>query len=230
MKTIVLTGATRGLGRAMAAFFAKAGHKVLGCGTNPEAVTQLNKALGKPHAFDVVDVSRDEEVAAWAAKVLAGHGAPDLLINNAAVIARNAPLWELPAPEFDRTVDVNIKGIANTIRHFGPAMVARKSGVIVNFSSGWGRSTSPEVAAYCATKFAVEGLTQALSQELPAGMAAVALNPGVIQTDMLRSTFGGAASAYPPPDEWVKSAGPFILHLGHRDNGTSPSVPNVALD
>ena len=78
----------------------------------------------------------------------------------------------------------NIKGVASVIRYFTPAMIDRGTGVIVNFSSGWGRSTSPEVAPYCATKWAIEGLTGALSQELPAGLAAVALNPGVIDTDM----------------------------------------------
>ena len=73
------------------------------------------------------------------------------------------------------------------------------SGVIVNFSSGWGRSTDAEVAPYCATKWAIEGLTQAFAQELPSGMAAVALNPGIINTDMLQSCFGGSASGYPSP-------------------------------
>jgi len=84
-----------------------------------------------------------------------------------------APLWQVPAREFNQLMDVNIKGVVNVIRHFVPAMVARKSGVIVNLSSGWGRSTAPEVAPYCASKYAMEGLTKALAQELPAGMAAV---------------------------------------------------------
>ena len=103
-----------------------------------------------------------------------------------------APLWEVPGEEFDKLVDINIKGVARVIRAFVPAMVKRGSGVIVNFSSGWGRSTSPEVAPYCATKYAIEGLTLALAQELPHGMAAVPLNPGIIDTDMLRASFGRA--------------------------------------
>ena len=107
------------------------------------------------------------------------------------------------------------------IRHFAPAMITRGSGVIVNFSSGWGRSTSPEVAPYCATKFAIEGMTSALAQELPSGMAAVALNPGIIDTDMLRSSFGGAAASYPTPEQWAESAVPFIAKLGRNDNGAS---------
>jgi NAD(P)-dependent dehydrogenase (short-subunit alcohol dehydrogenase family) len=103
-------------------------------------------------------------------------------------------------------------------------MVARKRGVIVNFSSGWGRSTSPKVAPYCATKWAIEGLTQALAQELPKGMAAVPLNPGIINTDMLQSCFGKSAHSYPSPADWSRTAVPFLLNLAAADNGESLSV------
>ena len=88
-------------------------------------------------------------------------------------------------------------------------MVKRGSGVIVNLSSGWGRITSPEVAPYCATKYAIEGLTLALAQELPEGMAAVPLNPGVIDTDMLRQAWSNGASRYPKAEQWAKKAAPF---------------------
>ena len=101
---------------------------------------------------------------------------------------------------------------------------ARDSGVIVNFSSGWGRSGASEVAPYCASKFAVEGLTASLAQELPSGLAAVALNPGVINTDMLQSCFGDGASSFPTANQWVKRAGPFIMKLDAGDNGQSLSV------
>ena len=111
------------------------------------------------------------------------------------------------------------------IRHFLPAMLKRKSGEVVNISSGWGRSTDAEVAPYCATKWAIEGLTQSLAQELPSGMAAVALNPGIINTDMLRSCFGGSASSYPSPQQWAKCAVPFLLSLGPKDNGKQLTAP-----
>jgi NAD(P)-dependent dehydrogenase (short-subunit alcohol dehydrogenase family) len=103
-------------------------------------------------------------------------------------------------------------------------MLARSEGVIVNLSSGWGRSTEAEVAPYCATKWAIEGLTQALAQELPRGMAAVPLNPGIIDTDMLRSCFGGAAASYESPEDWARRAAPFLLGLGPKDNGRPLSV------
>jgi NAD(P)-dependent dehydrogenase (short-subunit alcohol dehydrogenase family) len=224
-KIILITGVSRGLGRAMTEEFIRLGHIVLGCSRSEKEITQLQKQFPAPNDFAVVDVSSDEQVAAWAKRVLPPHGAPDLLLNNAALINHNAKLWEIGADEFSRVMDVNIKGVANVIRHFVPAMVARGTGVIVNFSSGWGRTTDAEVAPYCATKWAMEGLTQALAQELPPGMTAVPLNPGIIDTDMLRSCFVGGASNFPAADEWAKIAVPFLLKINSADNGKQLSVP-----
>jgi NAD(P)-dependent dehydrogenase (short-subunit alcohol dehydrogenase family) len=222
-KLIVITGVTRGLGRAMAEAFAANGDTVAGCGRSKKEITRLSEQFGEPHRFAVVDVVSNEQVAAWAREVMATHGAPDLLLNNAAVINRNAPLWRVPAGEFSDVIDVNIKGV-NVIRHFVPGMIKQGRGVIVNFSSGWGRSTEAEVAPYCATKWAIEGLTQALAQELPSGLAAVPLNPGIINTEMLRSCFGGSASSFPTPEQWAKRAVPFLLKIGPRDNGQPLTV------
>ena len=223
-KTIVITGATRGLGRALVSAFATAGHTVLGCGRSAGHVQGLRTDFPGPHLFAQVDVTDAAAVAAWADEVLAKHGPPDLLVNNAALINTPAPLWEVPADEFRAVVEVNVVGVFHVLKAFVPAMAARKAGVVVNLSSGWGRSTSPEVAPYCATKYAVEGLTLALAQELPPGMAAVPLNPGVIDTDMLRQSFGGGAASYPKPDAWAKRAAPFLLGLGPKDNGRSLTV------
>lgn len=223
-KVIVVTGATRGLGRALVPQFAVGGHTVVGCGRSAEHVRALRTDFSGPHRFDDLDVTDAEAVADWADAVVASHGPPDILINNAALMNTPAPLWDVPADEFSDLVDVNIKGIFYVIRAFVPAMVARKQGVIVNLSSGWGRSTSPEVAPYCATKYAVEGLTGALAQELPAGMVAAALNPGIIDTDMLRQAWASGAASYPKPDAWARRAAPFILNIGPRDNGRPLTV------
>ena len=223
-KTILITGVTRGLGRALAEGFIALGHTVLGCGRDREALGLLREHYAKPNDFDAVDVAQERQVEMWAVRLLKSHGAPDLLLNNAAVTNVCAPLWEVSAEEFDTVIDVNVKGVANVLRHFLPAMIARKSGVVVNFSSGWGRSTAPEVAPYCATKYAIEGLTLALAQELPKGMAAIPLNPGIIDTDMLRVSFGSSAGNYPNPEKWSERAVPFLLQLGPKDNGKSLSV------
>jgi NAD(P)-dependent dehydrogenase (short-subunit alcohol dehydrogenase family) len=223
-KVIVMSGCTRGLGRALVSRFVSAGHTVIGCGRSKEHIDDLRELYGTPHEFAAVDVREWSVVQTWATMVLGRHGPPDLLLNNAAVINSPAPLWQVPVHEFDMVVDVNMKGVANLIRAYAPAMVQRRSGVIVNLSSGWGRSTSPDVAPYCATKYAIEGLTLALAQELPAGMAAIPLNPGVIDTDMLRSAWGDGASAYPTAETWAARAAPFLLKLGPSDNGRSLTV------
>ena len=223
-KVIVITGATRGLGRALVAALAADGHTVAGCGRSDEQVRTLRTEFPQPHTFAVVDVTDAAAVDAWADDTIAAHGPPDLLVNNAALMNRPAPLWEVPAAEFAALIDVNVNGVFNVLRAFVPAMVARRQGVIVNLSSGWGRSTSPEVAPYCASKYAIEGLTLALAQELPAGMAAVPLNPGVIDTDMLRQAWADGASRYQKPAEWATKAAPLLLALGAKDNGRSLTV------
>lgn len=224
---IVITGVTRGLGRELTEEFIRLGHTVIGCGRGSEAIFDLRMKHGAPHHFDVVDVSNSTKVGMWGARALAFGEVPDLLINNAALMNTPAPLWKVPGEEFAKLVEVNITGVANVIREFVPAMVAAKKGVIVNLSSGWGRSVSPEVAPYCASKWAIEGMTKALAEELPEGMAAIPLNPGVIDTDMLRLCWEQGASDYPKADVWAKTAAPFILQLGPKDNGKSLSVPGA---
>jgi NAD(P)-dependent dehydrogenase (short-subunit alcohol dehydrogenase family) len=226
-KVVVITGATRGLGAAMASELARLGHCIVGCGRSGEIIERMTEQFGKEHDFTTLDITDADAVTRWGKLAIARLGPPDLLLNNAALINSNRVLWEISAQEFDAVVDVNIKGVANVIRSFVPAMVERGTGVIVNFSSGWGRSTSSEVAPYCATKFAIEGLTKALAQELPASMAAIPLNPGIINTDMLQSCFGSGARSYPTPSQWAKSAVPFLLQLGAKDNGKSLSAPGA---
>lgn len=212
---IVITGVTRGLGKALAGRFIKSGHAVFGCGRGTDPRNGV--------VFRKLDVSKEADVASWAGSM---ESSPDLLVNNAAVANQPAPLWEVPSREFSELVDVNLKGMFYVLKHFVPGMVRRGKGVIVNISSGWGRSAGREFAPYCATKFAVEGLTRTLAEELPRGMAAVPLNPGVIHTDMLKACFGTAeAAAYPSPERWAEKAVQFILGLGPEDNGRSLSVP-----
>jgi NAD(P)-dependent dehydrogenase (short-subunit alcohol dehydrogenase family) len=213
-RVIAVTGVSRGLGRELFRGLAEAGHVVVGCARSPES-----------EDIAAVDVADDAAVAAWAADAIARHGPPDLLINNAALMNRPAPLWDVPAVEFDALLRVNVGGVASAIRHFAPAMIAAGRGVIANLSSGWGRSASAEVGPYCATKWAVEGLTRALAAELRPGLAAVAVNPGIIDTDMLRTCWGGAAAAYPSPARWAERAVPFFLRLGPGDNGRSVDIP-----
>lgn len=223
-KRILVTGATRGLGLVMTEGFVERGHTVVGCGTNAEGVARLKSRFGAPHEFDVVDVGDDDQVGRWAEAVDAAGQPFDLLINNAALMNDPAPLWQISAAEFDQLFRVNMNGVANVIRHFLPAMVARGQGVVVNFSSGWGRSVGANVTPYCASKWAIEGLTRALAEELPQGMAAVPLNPGIIDTDMLRVAWGDVASQHKKPQQWAERAVPFLLGIGPKDNGQPLTV------
>ncbi len=224
-KLIVITGVSRGLGQAMTEGFIQLGHTVLGCARSEAAVEKLKQQFGSPHDFTALDVANEEQVKAWAKRLLSDYGSPDLLINNAAMINELAPLWEIPSEDFSRLIDVNIKGVANVIRHFVPAMIEKGSGIIVNLSSGWGRSTSPEVSSYCASKWAIEGMTRSLAQELPNGMAAIPLSPGIIHTDMLEVCYGQDAANYTSIKDWVEKAVPFLLQLSPEDNGMPLTVP-----
>lgn len=224
-RIIVLSGATRGLGRAMVTGFVARGHTLLGCGRSADVVADLRQIHSAPHEFAALDVADDNAVRDWATGLIERHGAPDLLVNNAALMNQPAPLWEVDAAEIDALLAVNLGGTVNLIRHFLPAMIASGRGVVVNISSGWGRATAPEVAPYCMTKWGIEGLTQALASELPRGLAAVAVNPGIIATDMLRRCWGSGADVYDDPDTWARSAVDFLLELGPADNGRSRDVP-----
>ena len=95
-KIVLITGVTRGLGRAMVDEFVRQGHTVLGCGRSQKGIEQLRRQIGPPHDFAVVDVASDDEVKAWASRLLGAYGPPDLVLNNAGVINKNARLWEVP--------------------------------------------------------------------------------------------------------------------------------------
>ncbi|WP_198013972.1 SDR family oxidoreductase [Desulforegula conservatrix] len=221
---IVITGVTKGLGRAMAAKFIDLGYRVFGCGRSENEILALNSLFGKMHMFDVVDVTDFESVNAWALKIAAKAGVPDILINNAAIMNDPHPLWQIRPDDFSNLIDVNVKGVFNVVRAFVPEMIKRRKGKIINFSSGWGRFVSPEVAPYCTSKWAVEGMTRALAEELPVGMVAIPLNPGVIDTNMLRQCWGSEAGSYLKPVEWAERAVPFIISITSEMNGKPLSV------
>ncbi|MGE9267726.1 MAG: SDR family oxidoreductase, partial [Verrucomicrobiales bacterium] len=195
------------------------------CARREDKLAELRAELPGEPFLQALDVSDDKAVAEFCEAAFARTGAPDLLINNASIINPPAPLWEISAADFDRLTAINLSGTANFIRHSVPHMMAAGRGVIVNLSSGWGRSTSPEVAPYCASKWAIEGLSSALAQELPRGLAVVALNPGIINTDMLQTAFGDEASHYRSPAEWAATAAPFLLKLDERYNGQALTAP-----
>ncbi|GFY94671.1 NAD(P)-binding Rossmann-fold superfamily protein [Actinidia rufa] len=236
-RTVLITGVSRGLGKALALEMAKRGHTIIGCSRSQDKLNSLeadlssasssssaqpdsNSSSSERHILMNVDVRSNSSVEELACAVVEKKGVPDII----GTINRNNRLWEVPVEEFDAVIDTNIKGIANMLRHFIPLMVESKQGIIVNISSGWGRSAAAQVAPYCASKWAVEGLTRSVAKELPSGMAIVALNPGVINTDMLASCFGNSAALYQTPESWAPKAATMILNLTSADNGASLTV------
>jgi len=198
--------------------FIERGHHVAGCGRSAFA-----EPVPAGSRYDQIDVADDDAVAAWAAAVLR-DGAPDLVVNNAAIMNEPRPVWEIPREDVDRLVDINIRGPVHVIRHFVPAMVEAGRGVVVNFSSGWGRSTAAGVAPYCMSKWSMEALSSAMAQELPDGLAAIALNPGIINTDMLQTVWGEGANQCENPAQWAERAVDKILSFGPGDSGRPASL------
>jgi NAD(P)-dependent dehydrogenase (short-subunit alcohol dehydrogenase family) len=205
----------------MALEFVSRGWKVAGGARRTDDLETLRNKLKSDHFIDFLDVTDPAGVDSFASRTEEILGVPDLLVNNAGLINRNAPLAEITPEEFSSVLSVNLGGIHNMIRSFVPKMIEKGQGIIANFSSYWGQSTAPEVAPYCATKWGVEGLTRSLAQELPSGLAAVAFNPGVINTDMLQSTFGAEAKNYPNPQDWSVDAVTRLENLDDQDNGQS---------
>lgn len=226
-KIVVITGVTKGLGRAMLDRFNELEWTVVGCGRTVEEVELLKKTFVKHH-FEAIDISDEVAVTKWSAQIIMSVGVPSLLINNASIVNKNAPLWTISGKEFADVMNTNVNGVVNTIRAFLPAMMTKKEGVIINVSSGWGRASERELGPYCASKFAIEGLTQSLAAELPSGMIAVTLDPGGgINTLMLQKCAPQYVDESPSPEEWSHVAVPYILGIKSADNGKALTCPLV---
>ncbi len=223
-RKILITGVSRGLGRALSNTIVKQGHAVAGCARSTSDIQAMQAEYPADCDFSVVDLSSDKAIGEWIDALIPRWGTPDLVINNAALINENQPLWEVPYVDFQQMIQVNINGVFSVIRHIMPHLLQQQHGIIANLSSGWGRSVSADVASYCASKWAIEGMTLALAEDLPTGIAAIPVNPGVINTDMLQSCFGSSASQAQTPEQWATRAAPFFLGLDQSDNGQSLSV------
>lgn len=208
----MISGNRRGLGLALTEHLEQLGHEVCG----------FSSSSPPP---DNVDASDAASVRRWVDTLVNRGGAPDLVVANAAVVTAPAPLWQVDLEQFSRLLDVNVKGMFYLFHAVLPSMLARGTGTLVGISSGYGRTTTPRMSPYCTSKWAVEGLVRTLAQELPKTMAAVALDPGTLQTDMLKTALGPGARFFPTPDQWVGRAAELLLQLGPAHSGQSLSVP-----
>ncbi|XP_050946754.1 NADPH-dependent pterin aldehyde reductase-like isoform X1 [Cucumis melo] len=232
---ILISGVSKGLGRALALEFGKLGHIIVGCSRNQNQLDSLQHHLSTisslTHLLIKVDVSSNDEVKEMAETVLQKVGPPHIIVNNAGVINENVKMWEGCVEEFDNVIDTNIKGTANVIRNFIPHMISNnKKGIIVNMSSIYGRTAAPLISAYGSSKWGIEGLSKSLAKEVPKRITVVALDPGIINTEMLATHIGShSASHYQTPQQWATKAASMILNLSSADNGASLTVEDPGI-
>jgi NADP-dependent 3-hydroxy acid dehydrogenase YdfG len=199
--TVLVTGASSGIGRATAARFAQRGHRVFAAARREELLADLAAATPNVQAVGV-DVTDDESVRRAWAKIEASTGGAgvDVLVNNAG-IALPGPVELLGGSDVQRQFDTNVFGLLAMTRTVLPAMRTRNSGRIINISSLVGRTTFPGMGVYGATKYAVEALSDALRQEVAGfGVKVVIIEPGFVATDLgeAADNQGGAGQEIPP--------------------------------
>jgi NAD(P)-dependent dehydrogenase (short-subunit alcohol dehydrogenase family) len=172
MVTLV-TGASRGIGQAVAAAFTAEGATVIG----------VARSWG-------CDVGREEDVA----RLFAGLARLDVLVNNAGILTPRKPMVEVTATEWDDTMAVNLRGVFLCTRAALRLMIPRRSGLIINLSSGAGKRAAPKWGPYAVAKWGVEGFTRTVAEEVKEfGIKVIAVNPGGTRTKM-------RAQAYPEED------------------------------
>ncbi|WP_010626799.1 SDR family oxidoreductase [Halomonas sp. KM-1] len=196
-KVILLTGASSGIGEATARLLAKQGHHlVIGARRTErlEALAQAIRSEGGNVEYRALDVTQREDVQAFADAALKLHGRIDVIINNAGVMPLS-PLSSLKVEEWDRMIDVNIRGVLHGIAAVLPTMQTQGSGQVINISSIGGLFVVPTGAVYCATKFAVRAISDGLRQEHD-NLRVTCVYPGVVESELADTiTDAGAAEA-----------------------------------
>lgn len=198
-KACLVTGAASGIGAAIARRFAQEGALVFVTDVDAEAgraTAQGIEADGGRAAFLRLDVAREDDCAAAAEAVRQRHGPLDVLVNNAG-IGHVGTVLETTAADLDRLHAVNVRGVFNVSRAFLPGMIERRAGVIINVASIGGIVGIRDRAAYCATKFAVVGLTKSMALDhAEAGIRVTCICPGRVETPFVQARL----AEYPDPE------------------------------
>jgi NAD(P)-dependent dehydrogenase (short-subunit alcohol dehydrogenase family) len=198
-KVAIVTGGTSGIGRAAAIAYAQQGAKVVVAGRRVEAgqeTVQLIKAAGGEAFFTPTDVTQEADVKAMVTKTVEVFGRVDIAFNNAGTHGETPSLIEQPDTEYDRMMNVNVKGVWLCMKYEIAQMLQQGGGAIVNTSSILGVVAMSGVPLYTASKYAVEGLTKAAAlQYAKSGIRINAVGPGAIATDMFEKATGGQDEA-----------------------------------
>lgn len=196
MKTILVTGATSGIGEAIAQIFARANNKIIITGRRKERLKKLKEKLEKDFGAQVhtlcFDVQKAEEVKTAIASLPEDYRNIDILINNAGLALGRASFDNGLEQDWDTMIDTNIKGVLYVTKAIVPGMIERKSGHIVNIGSIAGKETYLGGNVYCATKHAVDSLTKAMRIDLlEHGIKVTGVCPGIVETEFSEVRYKG---------------------------------------
>ncbi len=195
-KTALITGATSGLGRAIALRLAKEGYNVIITGRRKERLEELEKEIEVKYESKVYSLCFDvrvyDEVKKSIESLPQEWRTIDILVNNAGLAAGLAPIQEGEIADWEQMIDTNIKGLLYITRTVSPSMVSRKSGHVVNIGSVAGRGVYPNGAVYCATKYAVKALSEGMRMDfLPYNIRVTQISPGAVETEFSLVRFKG---------------------------------------
>ena len=187
-KVALVTGAGRGIGRAIAIVMAGEGAKVALTGRNIQPLDQvadeIQQAGGDATSWQL-DVSSENQVEDVVRKISGLWGKIDILVNNAAIIHHDTPVWSTPIEEWDEEMAINLRGTFLCCHYVLPQMVERQEGIVINIRSSSGTIPESEFGAYGATKWGVIGYTASLAKSVrPHGVRVNGLNPGWVETGM----------------------------------------------
>ena len=186
-KTVLITGASRGIGAAAARAFAGAGANVALVARGTEAIADLAGEIGKNALAIPCDVARHSEIEAAIAATARTFGGLDVLINNAGVIDPIGHLSDTDPEDWSRTIDINLKGVMYGMHAAMPGMIAQGHGTIITVSSGAAHGPVEGWSAYCASKAGAYMLTRVADHEArDKGLRIMGLSPGTVATDMQR--------------------------------------------
>jgi NAD(P)-dependent dehydrogenase (short-subunit alcohol dehydrogenase family) len=187
-KVALITGGGRGIGKAIAKSFAREGAKVVICSRSGLELKETEKEIkneGKEALIHVADITSIREVQRLFKTIKSFYGLVDILVNNASILGPRTEIISYPYQEWLKVIDVNLTGVFNVTQSALKQMVLKKSGCIINISSGVGKQGKAKWGAYAVSKFGVEGLTQVLAQEVaPYQIRVLSLNPGPTRTQM----------------------------------------------